>query len=161
MKSSIIAIAFFTLINNLSATDDCNPEQQFSCDDGRCIALNDVCDGIQQCANGLDEQDCEFRERDAKYEGLPRQENMLLSDWESELRIRKEKKVELLSGEKKSVYRSHKWQMLIIIVFIILCAFIVWIAIQRKRRRKSRALRNDDTVEDDEDDLLISSMYAS
>ncbi|VDD94976.1 unnamed protein product [Enterobius vermicularis] len=61
MELAIAVTSFaFTNVISMLVSAKCNLEQQFSCADGSCIALNDVCDEIQQCADGSDEKECEF-----------------------------------------------------------------------------------------------------
>eukprot|EP00116_Pleurobrachia_bachei_P001166 sb/3461428/ len=46
--------------------NECNPQKQVSCLDGspRCVSINKMCDGIRDCSDGHDEDDCDWLSED-------------------------------------------------------------------------------------------------
>ncbi|VDD94977.1 unnamed protein product [Enterobius vermicularis] len=100
------------------------------------------------------------KEKEANYDGLRRQENMLLNQWYSRSTANIDAVMNSTS-EGKPLYENHLSIATIAIILLIIGATATWICRKRMHDKRMQTLRRADITGDDEDDLLISSVYAT
>jgi hypothetical protein len=55
VKNNITFWLFYLIITDFK---ECSFSDEFSCKDGSCIAKEQVCDSVQHCTDGSDEEAC-------------------------------------------------------------------------------------------------------
>lgn len=162
-------------------------EWQYECKDGACIARYDQCDGIEQCADGSDEEDCRHRhERPNTYNSYDMQNgqqnqpgskpngghNIVNGKQQPTVAATNNAKTQQQqhsNNDSSSQQRQLPMRLLLIgaSAFVIVAVVVhVWLKVHRRRKCAGRGValrgyRKGESLIDDEDDLLISQAYSS
>uniref|UniRef100_A0AC34RAS4 Uncharacterized protein n=1 Tax=Panagrolaimus sp. JU765 TaxID=591449 RepID=A0AC34RAS4_9BILA len=137
----------------------CNGPWQWACDNFQCIAQYDLCDGIEQCADGSDERNCRGRYPPSFQNNNP-----------PNSRPKPPEQAPNTSPQSLTTSTMHKTDtghaLPIKLVAFGALAFIFVAVLANFLMKKSqvgaavRNYRKGQSLVDDEDDLLISQMYS-
>ncbi|EFO21185.1 low-density lipoprotein receptor domain class A containing protein [Loa loa] len=143
----------------------CGKPWQWMCNNGECIALYDLCNGIAQCTDGSDEIDCDKRQWQDKYMSVPREE--MMSVIRSGIGGVSPTSSTTTSALQSTV--SNEWLVAVALILFIILLVVITLQCRRRRNglvRSNRAynirksLNMEQNDGEDEDDLLIGSLYS-